>query len=65
MLFLPAFPIPSRALSVMGPVTYAPRIAGITRLRMTPAHRWQIVMDDLRFGSGDGSGDGSTAKTAE
>ncbi len=38
------------ALSALGPVTYAPMIEGVTRLRITPEHGWQIVLDDLRFG---------------
>jgi len=38
------------ALSVLGPVTYAPMISGVTRLWITPEHGWQIVLDDLRFG---------------
>jgi hypothetical protein len=38
----------SVTLSVLGPVTYAPALVGITRLRITPEHGWQIVIDDLR-----------------
>lgn len=34
-------------LSVMGPVRYAPRIGGITRVRISAAHFWQIALDDI------------------
>lgn len=34
-------------LSVLGPVTYAPGLAGLTRVQVTPEHGWQIVFDDV------------------
>ncbi len=37
-------------VSVLGPVSYQPRIGGVTRVRIGTAHDWQLVVDDLVVG---------------
>lgn len=34
-------------LSALGPVAYAPRVAAVTRVKISTAHYWQIAFDDL------------------
>ena len=34
-------------LSVLGPVDFQPRFGPVTRVRLSTAHQWQTVMDDL------------------
>jgi hypothetical protein len=34
-------------LSSLCPVTYQPKIANVTKVRMVPEHYWQVVLDDL------------------
>ena len=34
-------------VSALTPVHYAPMLAGVTRIRFSSRHYWQIVIDDL------------------
>ncbi len=34
-------------LSAYGPITYQPKVAGITRIELSTAHNWQLVIDDI------------------
>lgn len=37
------------SVSMLGPVRYAPNVSGITRIRLSTAHAWQLVIDDLEW----------------
>ena len=34
-------------LSAYGPITYQPRLSGVTRVEISTTHNWQAVLDDL------------------
>lgn len=34
-------------LSAYGPITYQPRLSGVTRIELATTHNWQAVIDDL------------------
>jgi len=38
-------------LSVLGPIKYAPNVHDVTRVRISPEHGWQIVLEDLTISS--------------
>ena len=40
-------------LSVLGPIEYAPNISGITKVRISSSHYWQIAIDDIIFSHSD------------